>query len=57
MPALWSDSALRLLAPRSTGLGKVVQEPRARFDVVKWGVFCHSKTLQIQPCPLQASLI
>ena len=22
---------------------------RARFEVAKWGVFCHSKTLQISP--------
>ena len=38
MPALWSDSALAL-GPRSVGLGKVVQEPRARFHVAKWGGF------------------
>ena len=36
--ALWSDSALAL-GPRSTGLGKMVQEPRTRFKVAKWGVF------------------
>ncbi len=40
MPALWSDSALAL-GPQSMGLGKVVQEPRARFYGAKWGVFCH----------------
>jgi hypothetical protein len=27
--------------PRATGLGKMVQEPRARLKVSKWGVFCH----------------
>ena len=31
----------------STGLGKVVQEPRARFEVAKWGVFCHLKMLKL----------
>ena len=29
------------LGPRSPGLGKVVQEPRARFYVAEWGVLCH----------------
>ena len=38
--ALWSDSALAL-GSRSTGLGKMVQEPRAGFHVAKWGVFRH----------------
>ena len=40
MPALWSDSALAL-GPQSTGLGQVVQQPRAGFHVAKWGVFRH----------------
>ena len=48
MPALWSDSALAL-GPQSTGLGKMVQEPRAKFKVAKWRVFCHSAWLQISP--------
>ena len=48
MRALWSDSALAL-DPRSTGLRKMVQEPRASFKVAKWGVFCHSAGLQISP--------
>jgi hypothetical protein len=34
------DSALDH-GSRSMGLGKMVQEPWARFDVSKWGVFCH----------------
>ena len=34
------------LGPRSTGLGKMVQYPRDKFYVAKWGVFCHPKTLQ-----------
>ena len=48
MRALWSDSAL-VRGSQSTGLGKMVQEPRARFHVAKWGVFCHSAWLQISP--------
>ena len=48
MRALWSDSAL-VLGSRSTGLSTTVQEPRARFYVVKWGVFFHSMTLQNHP--------
>jgi hypothetical protein len=43
--ALWSDSAL-VLGSRFTGLGKMVQYPRDKFYVAKWGVFCHPKTLQ-----------
>ena len=50
--ALLSDSALAL-GPRSTGLGKMVQELRAGFYVAKWEVFSHPKPLY----PLQASLI
>ena len=37
---LYDDSALAL-GSRSTGLGKMVQEPRARFHVANAGVFCH----------------
>jgi len=37
------------LGPQSTGLGKMVQEPRARFKVAKWRVFCHSAGLQNHP--------
>ena len=37
------------LGPRSTGLGKMVQYPRDKFYVAKWGVFCHSAWLQISP--------
>jgi len=50
--ALWSDSALAL-DPRSTGLGKMVQEPRAGFYVAEWRMFCHSAWLQISPARLQ----
>ena len=50
--ALWSDSAVAL-GSRSTGLGKMVQEPRARFKVAKWGVFCHSAWLQSRPTRLK----
>jgi len=42
------DSAL-VPGPRSTGLSKMVQEPRARFKVARWGVFCHPETLQSDP--------
>ena len=52
MPALWSDSA-SALGSRSTGLGKTVQEPRARLYVVEWGVFFHSAWLQISPARLK----
>ena len=48
MRALLSARALAL-GSRSTGLGKMVQEPRAGFHVAKWGVFCHSAWLQISP--------
>jgi len=46
--ALWSDNALAL-GSRSTGLGKMVQEPRAGFKVAEWRIFCHSAWLQISP--------
>jgi hypothetical protein len=39
MRALWSGAVA--LGSRSTGLGKMVQEPRAGFHVAKWGVFRH----------------
>ena len=35
-----------VLGFRSTGLGKVVQEPRARFYVAEWGVYCHTARMQ-----------
>ena len=38
-----------VLGSRSTGLGKMVQEPQARFKVAKWGVYCHTAWLQISP--------
>ena len=40
MPALWSDSALAL-GPQSTGLGKMVQEPRAKFKAARCTVLCN----------------
>ena len=52
MGTLWSDSGLAL-GSRSMDLGKMVQEPRARFKVAKWGVFCHSAWLQISPARLK----
>jgi len=45
MRAIWTVA----LGPRSTGLGKMVQYPRDKFYVAKWGVFCHSAWLQISP--------
>ena len=47
MRALWSGAVA--LGSRSTGLGKMVQEPRAKFKVAKWGVFGHWASLQISP--------
>jgi len=47
MRALWSGAVA--LGSRSTGLGKMVQEPRARFKVARCRVFCHSAWLQITP--------
>jgi hypothetical protein len=35
-----ADSAVTL-GSRSTGLGKMVQEPRAGFKIAEWRVFCH----------------
>ena len=52
VPALLSDRAM-VLGPRSTGLGKVVQEPRARFYEARWGVFCHWASLQSHPAGLK----
>ena len=40
-----SDRAL-VLGSRSTGLGTVVQEPRAGFYVAEWRAFCHTARLQ-----------
>ena len=42
------DSALAL-GSRSTGLGGMVEEPRARFHVPEWGVFCHTAKLRNHP--------
>ena len=47
MRALWSDSALALGA-QSMGLGKVAQEPRARFHVAKCRMFCYSTQLPVR---------
>ena len=41
MHALLSDRAV-VLGSRSTGLGKMVKEPQARFKVAKLGVYCHT---------------
>ena len=51
MRALWSGAVA--LGSRSTGLGGMVQQPRAGFEVAKWGTFCHSAWLQISPARLQ----
>ena len=48
MHALLSDGTL-VLGSRSTGLSKMVQEPRAGFHVAKWRAFCHTARLQISP--------
>ena len=44
------------LGSRSTGLGKMVQEPRARFHVAEWGVFCHTERLRNRPPRLKLVL-
>ena len=49
------DSVLAL-GSRSTGLGKMVQEPRARFHVPEWGVFCHTARLRDRPARLKLVL-
>ena len=43
-----ADSAVTL-GSRSTGLGGMVQQPRARFHVAEWGVFYHLARLQSHP--------
>ena len=43
-----SDGA-SALGSQSSGLGGMVEEPRARFHVAEWGVFCHLRILQIHP--------
>ena len=50
-----SDRAL-VLGSRSPGLSKIVQEPRARFHVARWGVFCHQGQVTKPPAPSQVSL-
>ena len=52
MRALWSARAV-VLGSRSSGLGKVVQEPRAGFKVAKWRVFYHLARLQSHPTRLK----
>ena len=46
------DSALAR-GSRSTGLGKMVQEPWTRFDVARCRVFCHLARLQSHPARLK----
>ena len=41
------------LSSRSTGPGKMVQEPRPILKVAEWGVFRHPKTLQISTVRLK----
>ena len=55
MRALLSDRAL-VLGSRSTGLGGMVEEPRARFHVARWGVFCHTARLRNSPPRLKLVL-
>ena len=38
------------------GLGEMVQEPRARFHVPEWGVFCHTERLRNRPPRLKLVL-
>ena len=38
------------------GLGEMVQEPRARFHVPEWRVFCHTKRLRDHPARLNLVL-
>jgi hypothetical protein len=38
------------------GLGEMVQELRARFYVVEWGVFCPSTRLRNRPARLKLVL-
>ena len=38
------------------GLGEMVQELRARFYVVEWGVFCPSTRLRNRPARLKLAL-
>jgi hypothetical protein len=42
-----------VLGSRSTGLGKMVKEPQARFKVAKWGVYCHTARIQNRPPRLE----
>ena len=52
MRALLSNNALAL-GSRATGLGKMVQKPRARFHLPEWGVFCHTARLRNRPPHLE----
>ena len=49
--SLLPDRAL-VLCLRSTGLRKMVQEPRAGFHVAEWRVFCHPPKLRGCPARL-----
>ena len=55
MHALLSDRAV-VLGSRSTGLGGMVEEPRAGFHVPEWGVFCHTARLRNSPPRLKLVL-
>jgi hypothetical protein len=52
---LLSDRAL-VLGSRFPGLGKMVQEPRARFHVPEWRVFCYTERLRNRPPRLKLVL-
>ena len=49
------DSALALDS-RSTGLGNMVREPRAKFKVAKWGVLLLLEDATKSPYPSQVVL-
>ena len=55
MRGLLSDRAL-VLGSRFPGLGKMVQEPRARFHVPEWRVFCYTERLRNRPPRLKLVL-
>jgi hypothetical protein len=55
MYALLSDRAV-VLGSRSTGLGKMVKEPQARFPVTEWEVFCDTARLRNYPARLKLVL-
>ena len=45
-----------VLGSRPTGLGGMVEEPRAGFHVPEWGVFCHTERLRDHPARLNLVL-